>query len=505
MGEDKIFSQFPNLPKMVVDFIKSLVAMIKSKDNELTELRAENQRLKERLSLDSHNSSKPPSSDPPDKKKPNPKSTREPSGKKPGGQPGHKGHGNKLLQIREPDKVIEHWPDACEGCSNRDQCASNGKVSNTQYEYDVLFVPVFTKNLVMSCCCPLKDGEKLIGTAPLSSTHQYGKGLKVLCALLYSYGTVSYSRIKGLIEGLFGFSISVATVWEAVQSCKNGLADTIEWIKENLKNSPLLHPDETGLKVNGKNHWVHGVTNGILTYLSVQEKRGHEGMVKAGVLNNFNGMAMHDYWKSYYKFANMIHALCNVHLVRELIERWENTKQEWPKKMLELLFRIKTAKEEIIKKDGNAFSKDQWAEYKGEYDLIVEEGFRLNPPPEPNPNKRGQPAKGKSRCLLERLHDRHEEILRFATDFSVPFGNNAAEQIMRHVKNRQKISGSMRIINGAQAYCDIMSYLLSIRSYNVNAFDAIMHVFNGTSREHLERLYSVVNPNILAPNSVQPL
>ena len=50
----------------------------------------ENQQLKERLNLDSHNSSKSPSSD--FKKKKGKNNKRKSSGKSSGGQPGHKGH-----------------------------------------------------------------------------------------------------------------------------------------------------------------------------------------------------------------------------------------------------------------------------------------------------------------------------------------------------------------------------------------------------------------------------
>jgi hypothetical protein len=44
----------------------------------------------------------------------------------------------------------------------------------------------------------------------------------------------------------------------------------------------------------------------------------------------------------------------------------------------------------------------------------------------------------------------------------------------------------MRIIEGAQAYCDIMSYLLTTQNHGINAFDAILNVYNGTSRELVE-------------------
>ena len=135
---------------------------------------------------------------------------------------------------------------------------------------------------------------------------------------------------------------------------------------------------------------------------------------------------MHDCWSSYTKFVDMIHSLCNAHALRELIERWENTGQEWTQKMIVLLLKIKRAKEDTIETGGNAFSEEQWSEFKNEYDCIVKEGLELNPILEKVPGKRGRIAKGKSRNLLERLRDKDEEFLRFATDFSVPFDNNEA-------------------------------------------------------------------------------
>lgn len=492
MGEDNIFKMFPRLPEMVVAFIKSLVATIAGKnaeidkkDEEIKALQEENQKLKEQLSLDSHNSSLAPSSD---RNKPNPKSLRTPSGNNKGGQKGHKGNGIKYLQTREPDKVVEHWPNSCDNCSNRENCIGSGNSVNTQYEYDVMFVPVITKHNVLEFSCPLRNGERLTGTAPLNSTHEYGKGLQAFNVLMYTYGTVSYDRIKKIVNSLFGFSISTATIYKSVQNCKKGLESTIDWIKDQLIKSSMLFLDETGFNINGKNQWIHGVSNGTLKYMSVQEKRGYEGMILAGVLEFFKGIGMHDCWSSYSKFEDIVHALCNAHLLRELVERWENTSQEWAQKMIVLLLQIKSEKEDIIKAKGNAFTKQQWNKFKTEYDSIVAEGLELNPLPDKESGKRGRPKKGKSRNLLERLRDKDEEFLRFATDFSVPFDNNEAERLMRHAKIRVKVSGCMREVDGAQAYCDIMSYLLSTKSYDINALDALHHVFNGTSRQMMENL-----------------
>lgn len=66
----------------------------------------------------SRNSSAPPSSD--GYAKPAPKSRRKSSGAKPGGQNGHKGSSMKLMKA--PDEIREHYPQACNGCPNREHC-----------------------------------------------------------------------------------------------------------------------------------------------------------------------------------------------------------------------------------------------------------------------------------------------------------------------------------------------------------------------------------------------
>lgn len=65
------------------------------------------------LMSNSTNSSKPPSSDGPQVQRPKkPKSSRSP-----GGQKGHKGHARELLPVEEMDRVLDHYPEACEDCA----------------------------------------------------------------------------------------------------------------------------------------------------------------------------------------------------------------------------------------------------------------------------------------------------------------------------------------------------------------------------------------------------
>ena len=74
-------------------------------------LRVEVDELKRQLGRDSHNSSLAPSRDSPAARAKRPKKG---SGRKQGGQPGHPGRHRELFA--DPDRVVEHWPDACGGC-----------------------------------------------------------------------------------------------------------------------------------------------------------------------------------------------------------------------------------------------------------------------------------------------------------------------------------------------------------------------------------------------------
>src|SRR5438552_16152566 len=89
---------------------EELVALIAAQAAEIAALKARIAELERRLGLNSSNSGKPPSSD--GLKRPaRVTSTREPSGRPSGGQKGHKGE--TLLQVAEPDEVINHLPPSC--------------------------------------------------------------------------------------------------------------------------------------------------------------------------------------------------------------------------------------------------------------------------------------------------------------------------------------------------------------------------------------------------------
>jgi transposase len=77
-----------------------------------------------------------------------------------------------------------------------------------------------------------------------------------------------------------------------------------------------------------------------LTHYAVHRKRGKEALDAIGILAAFAGVSVHDGWSSYWQFLCQ-HALCNVHLLRELTYLSEELRQAWAAEMIALLQDIK--------------------------------------------------------------------------------------------------------------------------------------------------------------------
>jgi len=472
--------------------LKQMVQMLTEKNSHLleqvAELTARNDILLAEIDTltakkNSRNSSSPPSSD--GYAKPSPKSQRKVSGAKPGGQDGHKGSSMKLM--KEPDEVKEHYPTICAGCPNYGIC--HARVAERRYETDIIVQTRLVEHRQMVCCCPMQENKEVTGTFPehITATKQYGNNLKAFATALSTVGMVSTDRIHRLLGSVFQVSVSTGTIQNWVKQLAVSAETAAEKIREYVSKLKLIHCDETGLRVQKGLKWMHCICDETLSYFALHEKRGYTAMKEMGVLPEFHNIVIHDFWASYFRFENVTHGICCAHLQRELVFADEQMKQSWAKPLHDLLSEILARRKELQSLGDRGFSEKDWEAYSERYDFLIQRGFEENPLQETKLKKRGRPKKGKMRSLLERFRDYKGDILRFATDWTVPFTNNEAERSIRFSKVKQRVSGCFRTEDGARDYMQIMSYISSCRKHGIDYFEAIRAALTGKALQVVEQ------------------
>ena len=195
-------------------------------------------------------------------------------------------------------------------------------------------------------------------------------------------------------------------------------------------------------------------------------------------LYRFNGVAVHDGLPAYRRYP-VQHGLCNAHHIRELTGIAEAGGQEWATRMAGLLVEMLVAVNEAKTSGKTSLNKRTLRGYRRRYRRIIGNGIDHNPLPPPT-GKRGRPTMGPVRSLLKRLETNRDDVLRFASDFRVPWDNNEAERGVRMVKLQRKISGCWRSQDGAEAFLATRSYIGTARKQGKNALEAFNGLFAGT-------------------------
>jgi len=430
-------------------------------------------KLEAMLLKNSSNSSKPPSSDGYKRK---PKSRRATGKAKVGGQKGHPG--STLKRVAVADEVQLHRPpERCDGCGKKlDMRLATEEADGRQ----VIDLPPVSLKVVehrlqsVLCGC----GKLHKGRYPEGVTQggQYGPAIKAALVYLTQYQHVPMKRCTGIMQDLFGLHISPASVHAAIAQAHAVVKPIIEELSESMLQAPVMHFDETGMRVGKKLHWMHSASTDNAVVYKVHAKRGREALMAFNLLPRFDGVAIHDGWSAYDSF-DVTHALCNAHHLRELEFVVDSTGQQWAKDMIALLVQMNDA---VNASAGNVLSKQVAATCRRKYRRLLAQGRALNEETLTDPtrkHKKGGIRQSFAYNLIKRLDKRADDVLRFMSDALVPFTNNLAERDIRMPKLKQKVSGCFRTFAGAEAYCSIRSFLATLQKRSMDLMQALNMVF----------------------------
>ena len=459
--------------------LRVLVAALMAENRALKERVAE---LEWRLGRDSSNSGKPPSSDGL-KREARVRSLREPSGKKSGGQEGHEG--KTLRQVDNPDEVIDYYPEVCANCGTALDAAAA-----TDYQKRQVFdlpkpQPIkVTEHRAHSCrCAQCGTQTKALFPDEVTATVQYGSSIAGLVVYLQHWHFIPEDRLAELMKDLFGVDLATATIAAMAHKKADEWTGVAATIGDHVKQAPVKHMDETGFRIAGLTQWLQVAATCLLTFYRATRRRGD---LLGGVL----GIIVHDDWKPYFTLEGVLHALCNAHHLRELRALIEIEKEPWASAM-SCFLRQACHAANLARRRGTGLKPGFLAYLLARYDRILATGLAFHeaqPPPVSATHPDGRKRRGRVRRrvghnLLVRLQTRKEDVLRFLTNPDVPFTNNQAEQDLRRMKVKQKISGSFRTEAGAQTFVILRTVLSTARKQGWNILDTLTQNPNSLTQQ----------------------
>jgi len=150
----------------------------------------------------------------------------------------------------------------------------------------------------------------------VAKTAQYGKGGKVVGSNLMEQHLIPSERTTEVMKDLFGCDVTEGSLQNWRQEAYKKLEVEEEAVKEQLRETPVVNADETGIFCENKLHWLRVASNEKLTNYAIHEKRGKAATDE--IDPHIKGRLIHDFWESYLGYENCQHGHCNSHIKREL-------------------------------------------------------------------------------------------------------------------------------------------------------------------------------------------
>jgi len=269
-----------------------------------------------------------------------------PKPKRPGRKPGDE-YGTQFCRS-EPERIDETYqaelPHACPHCGGA--CVIETHTAE-QFQTEVVTKLVHRKFVVHVGQCD-GCGQHLQGRHPLQTSGalgaagvQLGGKTHAMISWLNKRLGLSHGKIREFFQRVFDLTISRATSCRSMLRTAQLAEPAVAEIKQEIRGSPAIVPDETGWRIGGSSAWLHVAVGETETVVQVERSRGHE--VLAGLIGfDYTGRLIHDGFRAYDVFSRAVHQQCLTHLLkrcRELIETATRGAVRFPRAVQALLRR----------------------------------------------------------------------------------------------------------------------------------------------------------------------
>lgn len=367
--------------------------------------------------------------------------------KPPQPQPARKKRGrNFSRRVEVPTETVTHAVDACPDCG---AALRGGRVRYRRQVIDLPEAPVqVIEHVVVQRRCR-QCGRETTPTLDLSDQvlgqHRVSLRLMARIAVLREQLRLPLGRIQEYLQTLHGLHLSRGEVVAILQTVAKRAETAAGAIRDAIRQSPVVHADETGWREGGQNRSAWSFSTPALRSFLVGSRRAE--MVDAVLGEDCQAVLVTDFYAAYDHYPGL-HQRCWVHLLRDIHALREAHPQDagvqtWAKRVVGLYRRAKAVAKRGPRVDLSAGEQASWRRRQRRG---FEQALRQVCAP-----FAAKDAAVPQRVLCQRVQKYLPELFTFLADPRVPADNNPAERSIRPVVIRRKISGGSRSVAGTLA------------------------------------------------------
>ncbi len=253
-----------------------------------------------------------------------PRPKRTPSGRKPGGQPGHTGHGRKLVPIEQVKHVIDLKPTGCDQCGalllGEDAQPVRRQVTELPRVEPKVTREAYRQHTLTCLACGAQTQAELPSDLPSGS---FGPRAQATIGYLAGRMGVSQRDVEEVMQTVFHTDISLGSIPAQEDQVSAALAAPVQEAQTYVQQQPVQNVDETSWREKTKRPWLWINTTPLVTLFLVLATRWAKGAqrILGTVVKSIVGS---DRWSGYTWLDPHQRQLCWAHLKRDfqaLVER----------------------------------------------------------------------------------------------------------------------------------------------------------------------------------------
>jgi transposase len=383
----------------------------------------------QRPSKTSKTSSKPPSTD---------RKARRDQSRPGGAKPGHEGHSRTLHEA--PDETVDHRPAVCPQCS---AALDANLAADVIGEYDEIdlppIAPFVRRHRRLRVCCPHCRARAKGALPPAAIGSPFGPRLHALALYLKTFQAVSFVRLAGMLDEVFGLKLSQGALAKMLKRSHQPFVAAKQEIVDKLRQAEMVASDETGIRIEGLNgyHWVFRSDQAIV----------HEAQLSraAQVVRDVMGEHRPKIWLSDGYSAQQKHGhhhqTCLAHLARDVAYGVDASHDRLPFRLKLWLDRVFALAREVTTYAASTLERKKRALERSLAELVG--------------TPTACPVAEELRSKMARASPKLLTFLDFPGNVDVT--NNACERALRPSVIQRKVTNGFRSMWAAQGDCAVRS------------------------------------------------